>query len=468
MVNLFKIASEKKYLKSGKFFEGSQYSVPVIKAIENVLFKDNILSIGQTEDNDLYLEYLEDNHVVQVLYNDSAGILQLHSKTTKIKIEISSVMFVPIFLNEIIIKKNKTIIDNSLKLKSMFPANTTVLHTTLFKNIYEEFVKENNNKYYVITNEAIIQDVIKIKKDYTEEITGKKGAFLLKKDSTKAEEIINAKIPNIKFEEMSEEMKLKIPVLPKWMAMPKKLIPVAKSLSAGRAISMLQYGPAGGGKTTNVKIICRDIQLPLMAIVNCTNNLDEFILGKYIPLGKEFVFQKSEVTEAIEKGGAVVFEEINYGNPKYMSFLNSLLDENGFVRLDNGEVIKRHKNFRFFATMNYGYAGTSELSKALYNRFQSKVRIDDLDDEQINRLISNNSKVCSETANDLIFIYRKIQKKLKEEEREEIISPRDIVNWAIQAQDSNIITAAEYTVCAIAENDNELYEEILDIVKMKF
>ena len=118
--------------------------------------------------------------------------------------------------------------------------------------------------------------------------------------------------------------------------------------------------------------------------------------------------------------------------------------------------------------MNYGYAGTSELSKALYNRFQSKVRIDDLDDEQINRLISNNSKVCSETANDLIFIYRKIQKKLKEEEREEIISPRDIVNWAIQAQDSNIITAAEYTVCAIAENDNELYEEILDIVKMKF
>ena len=107
MVNLFKIASEKKYLKSGKFFEGSQYSAPIIKAIENVLFEDNILSIGQTEDNDLYLEYLEDNHVVQVLYNDSAGILQLHSKTTKIKIEISSVMFVPIFLHKIIIEKIK-------------------------------------------------------------------------------------------------------------------------------------------------------------------------------------------------------------------------------------------------------------------------------------------------------------------------------------------------------------------------
>lgn len=68
----------------------------------------------------------------------------------------------------------------------------------------------------------------------------------------------------------------------------------------------------------------------------------------------------------LEMVEAVLFEEINFAKPQYLAFLNSLLDDNGFVRLDNGEVIKRHKNFRFFAKMNIGYFGTKELNKSLY------------------------------------------------------------------------------------------------------
>lgn len=87
--------------------------------------------------------------------------------------------------------------------------------------------------------------------------------------------------------------------------------------------------------------------------------------GRHFKEGKfriEKQFKESFVTKAIRDGGAVVFEEINFAKPAYLAFLNSLLDDNGFVRLDNGEVVRRNPNFRFFATMNLGYFGTKELN----------------------------------------------------------------------------------------------------------
>ena len=101
-----------------------------------------------------------------------------------------------------------------------------------------------------------------------------------------------------------------------------------------------------------------------MDTVNCSENLDEFILGKFIPEGDQIVFKESFITKAIRDGGAVVFEEINFAKPAYLAFLNSLLDDNGFVRLDNGEIVRRNPNFRFFATMNLGYLVRKENNQA--------------------------------------------------------------------------------------------------------
>ena len=87
--------------------------------------------------------------------------------------------------------------------------------------------------------------------------------------------------------------------------------------------------------------------MPILETINCTENLDEYVLGKYIPQGDKIIFLESFLTKAIRDGGAVVFEEINFAKPHYLAFLNSLLDDNGFVRLDSGEIVKRHQNFRF-------------------------------------------------------------------------------------------------------------------------
>ena len=76
---------------------------------------------------------------------------------------------------------------------------------------------------------------------------------------------------------------------------PDSLRSVANAIVAGDSLATLFYGPAGTGKTMSCKIIARDTKLPILATINCTENLDEFVLGKYIPVDGKIVFKESMV-----------------------------------------------------------------------------------------------------------------------------------------------------------------------------
>lgn len=302
-------------------------------------------------------------------------------------------------------------------------------------------------------------------------VTGPNGNKTTKKSKPKASKKKMKDIPKIDFgEPLPQEMFDKIPNLPDYMQIPENLDDVRESLALGETRSLLLYGPTGTGKTTNVKLICRDIQLPLISVINCTNGLDETALGKFVPKGSEFIFFQSELSDAIEWGGAVVFEEINFGDARYMSFLNSLLDDNGFVRLDNGKVIKRHPQFRFFATMNPNYEGTNPLNKALKNRFDDIEEVLQISDDLMLEAILKEVKIDKKTVEDMLVVMNRIQSKIDNEELDTAISIRNIKNWAKRTVlTGNALEAARKTVInPVANFDNELKKEIEDIVKFKF
>jgi MoxR-like ATPase len=460
---------------------------PIAEAIV-ALFDDTILGVGTTDDGRLYIECTpvgDRNKTYQILYLPEPNpIIQIFSQDVNIDTNVASRhMFIPILCWDIIQKSNQDLVLFIEGLREVYKRNGLPFDKNdsatekYFFLANDYFYFEHKGTDYTIVVDPIVG--IKLQEDLTQKVLQRDSDFRIiakpkKKQQPKSQanttvSFVKVSVPAIDFgEPLPKEMLDKIPNYPDWMQVPKKLIPIEKSLAAGRAISFLQHGRTGGGKSTNCKLICRDIRLPLIAHINCTNNLDEYVLGKFIPQEDKFVFFRSEVTEAVEWGGAVIFEEINFGNPKHMAFLNSLLDDNGFIRLDTGEVIKRHPCFRFFATMNYGYEGTNSLNKALYNRFNAKARIDDLADEQIINLLLNESSVTRKVAEDMLVVYRKIQAKIENEEREQVVSPRDVLNWAKQTEDSDPLTAAEFTICAIAEDDKRFEEEIYDIVKMKF
>lgn len=244
------------------------------------------------------------------------------------------------------------------------------------------------------------------------------------------------------------------------------LRPLCRAIREGDSISVLFNGPAGTGKTTDCKLICREIGMPVMSIISCTENVDEFVLGKYVPKGDRIEFMESDITKAVRHGGAVVFEEINFAKPQHLSFLNSLLDDNGFILLDNGERVARHPNFRFFATMNTGYFGTRELNQSLYNRFMTIVETDDLTDEEIRRMLLARVPGCSAVADKIISVYHKIKNRIKSEELDYVISPRNLENWARMAKYEHYITAAEKTLIPIAKGDPLFAESIRGILRL--
>lgn len=345
-----------------------------------------------------------------------------------------------------------------------------------YRDILEKFVASPDPDTFVNLNEDLYQmhkmddynlrygDVPAInKKDFTsfsstyEVIRENKRA--LKK---------NEKISVNRFgeKEFSDEQKSLIPSLGEEFAIPNKLLPLCNAISGGDVRATLFHGPAGTGKTISCKLVCQAVGLPIMETINCTENLDEFVLGKFIPEEEKIIFKESYVTKAIREGGAVVFEEINFAKPQYLAFLNSLLDDNGFVRLDNGEVVRRHKNFRFFATMNLGYFGTKELNQALYNRFNAIIEIAALSDDAIERMLLARVPECKPVVKKILGVYHKLKKKIEAEELDVVISPRNLENWSRLAKYEGYMTSAEKAIIPIAKCDRVLEEAIRGILML--
>lgn len=264
----------------------------------------------------------------------------------------------------------------------------------------------------------------------------------------------------------SKEQKSFIPSLSHEFVLPENLKSICSAVASGDMLAVLFHGPAGTGKTISCKLICQEIGLPIMETINCTENLDEFVLGKYIPQEDRIIFKESYVTEAIRNGGAVVFEEINFAKPQHLSFLNSLLDDNGFVRLDNGDIVRRNPNFRFFATMNMGYFGTKELNQALYNRFNAIIEVAALSDEAITRMLTARVPECSPVVYKLLGVYHKIKKKVESEKLDVVLSPRNLENWARMAKFDGYVKAAEKTIIPIAKCDRALEDAIRGVIML--
>ncbi|VYT61970.1 AAA domain-containing protein [Clostridium tertium] len=330
----------------------------------------------------------------------------------------------------------------------------------IFVNIHEDFYQNHKNQDYNLN----YSELPYVDTSSMFSFASKYKIVIDNKNEMKQENIIEI-IPFSSNTFKKEDQKY-IPKLSEEFIIPKNLHSVCNAISKGDCLAVLFHGPSGTGKTMACKLICKEIGLPIMETINCTENLDEFVLGKYMPEGNQINFKESFVTYAIRNGGAVVFEEINFAKPQYLAFLNSLLDDNGFVRLDNGDVIKRHENFRFFATMNIGYFGTKELNQSLYNRFNVIIETPDLPKEAICRMLALRVPECENVLDKVIGVYSKIKNKIEAEELDVVISPRNLENWVKLAKYEGYILAAEKTIIPIAKGDRILEETIRGIIML--
>lgn len=138
-------------------------------------------------------------------------------------------------------------------------------------------------------------------------------------------------------------------------------------------LPMLLVGETGSGKTSLVRFLAHKTRNGFRRVNHNGATTTEDILGKVL-INKEGTYWIDGVLiDAMRRGDWYLADEIN-ASPADINFAyHALLDDDGFIVLseNNGEIVRPHPNFRFFAAMNPSsdYVGAKELNKALMSRF---------------------------------------------------------------------------------------------------
>lgn len=198
-------------------------------------------------------------------------------------------------------------------------------------------------------------------------------------------------------------------------------------------LPVLLIGDTGTGKTSIIREQALDQgkEISRFSITGETT-VDEFV-GKYELENGQTVWRDGMLLDAMKNGKWLVVDEVNVALPEILFVLHSLLDDDHFVTVSNhnNEVVKPHKDFRFFATMNppEEYAGTKELNKAFQSRFAVILTLHYPPAAVEAKIVADKTGVDLTDATKMADVAVALRKAKKDEKIFYTCSTRDLLHW---------------------------------------
>ena len=234
-----------------------------------------------------------------------------------------------------------------------------------------------------------------------------------------------------------------------------------KSFYRGKTWSCLYYGPSGTGKTTKILCLAGALGLPSMKMVGSRSIDESSLFGKYVLRNGETIFEYGPLALMMKYGGMFIFDEINMVDSDILSSLNDVLDSTKQKILDNGEIIRAHKNFRFAESMNIGYAGTNEMNISHKSRIQNKIKISKLSIDKMTDIIVKETHIEKGIARKMASMLDGFNNVIMNigNETTQRIDLRTLINWAHKCVDldGDVIRASLVTIISeLAEEDDDI------------
>lgn len=238
---------------------------------------------------------------------------------------------------------------------------------------------------------------------------------------------------------------------------------VQKSLEVAveKNLPALLIGETGCGKTSLIRELGKKKKVKVLRF-NMTGEttVDDFLGTRKLENG-ETPWVDGVLLQAMRNGHWLVVDEINMALPEVLAVLQSLLDDDRQVTLPGkeGEVVKCHPDFRFFATMNPTdeYAGTKELNKALKSRFPIIEHVEYPDAKTEAKVLVQNGLEL-ETASKLVDVALRIRRQKQEGTVYYTCSTRDLIQWAELIEVLGMQKAFEVAIMNKSEGDKEMLQ----------
>lgn len=141
---------------------------------------------------------------------------------------------------------------------------------------------------------------------------------------------------------------------------------------------LLLSGDKGTGKNCCIETLAWLLQRPLYAIsINRDTDKLDLMGSRTIDTNidedgnviNKITFSPEVMLEAMEVGGIINIDEINFADPGVTGLLHSICDDRRAVEVPGYKKVKADDNFCVMGTMNIDYQGTNELNEALADRF---------------------------------------------------------------------------------------------------
>lgn len=147
--------------------------------------------------------------------------------------------------------------------------------------------------------------------------------------------------------------------------------------------NVLIYGPTGPGKTSAVYAFAAQEKLPVVN-VSCNGAAEpSYFIGGWQPQPDHSLdFVAGDVLLAVQHGGIIYLDEVNFLPPKIAAYLHSLLDKRRTISIPSAQgssvpsLISAHPKCMIVGAYNPDYEGTRPLNKAFRNRFKYKMHFD--------------------------------------------------------------------------------------------